>query len=145
MIYNLSSQLDRSRFVRRVEALLQRGGRVEMRDVARRSLSQNSYLHVLIAYFGMETGNDASYVKTEYYKKSANPELFCEIVYDSLAKRQTCKLRSSADLSVEEMTLSIERFRNWASEVAGIYLPDVNETEFVAEIESEIQRNKEYL
>ena len=145
MLYDLSSPLGQSRFQRRVEALLKRGGRVELRDVAKRSLSQNSYLHLLISYFAMEVGCDAEYVKTEYYKKSANKDLFCQVVYDTLARRNTCKLRSSADLSVEEMTTSIERFRNWSSQVAGIYLPDASEQEFLSEIQSEIDRHRDYL
>lgn len=93
----------------------------------------------------MEVGCDAEYVKIEYYKKSANKDLFCQVVYDTLAQRNTCKLRSSADLSVEEMTTSIERFRNWSSQVAGIYLPDASEQEFLSEIQSEIDRHRDYL
>jgi hypothetical protein len=54
-------------------------------------------------------------------------------------------LRSSADLSKEEMTLSIDRFRDWSSQTAGIYLPAANEQEFLASIEYELSRNKQWL
>jgi len=43
------------------------------------------------------------------------------------------------------MTLSIQRFRDWSSSVAGIYLPDTNETKFLNEIMIEESKNKQYL
>ena len=93
----------------------------------------------------MEVGCDAEYVKTEYYKKSANKDLFCQVVYDTLARRNTCKLRSSADLSVEEMTTSIERFRNWSSQEAGIYLPSADEKNYLEQMEIELGRYRDLI
>lgn len=52
-------------------------------------------------------------------------------------------LRSSADLSKEEMTLSIDRLRDWSSQTAGVYLPMANEQEFLASIEYEMSRYKQ--
>lgn len=54
-------------------------------------------------------------------------------------------LRSSADLTKEEMTLSIDRFRNWSSSVAGIYLPSPEDGEMMIYMMQEVERNKEFL
>jgi hypothetical protein len=43
------------------------------------------------------------------------------------------------------MTTAIERFRNWSSQEAGVYLPSPDEREFLREIEMEIYRNNEFL
>ena len=56
----------------------------------------------------------------------------------------TC-LRSSADLSTAEMTLSIDRFRDWSSAVAGIYLPAAGEKEMLIYAQQEVERNKEFI
>ena len=54
-------------------------------------------------------------------------------------------LRSSAELTTGEMTLSIDRFRNWSVSVADIYLPAVNEHQMLVYAQQEIERNKEYI
>ena len=110
----------------------------------RRSLPQNRYLHVLLAYFGTQTGNTLEWVKQQYYKKLVNPDLFIREKEDKyLGKIKV--LRSSADLDTSEFSLSIERFRNWASQEAGIYLPSADEYIIIQQMEIEIERNKEFL
>ena len=54
-------------------------------------------------------------------------------------------LRSSSELSQDEMNLSIERFRNWSAKEAGIYLPEPNEQDLLVECEIEIERNKNFI
>ena len=100
-------------------------------------------MHVLLAYFGTQTGNTLEWVKQQYYKKLVNPDLFIREKEDKyLGKIKV--LRSSADLDTSEFSLSIERFRNWASQ-AGIYLPSADEYIIIQQMEIEIERNKEYL
>lgn len=109
-----------------------------------RSLNQNSYLHVLISYFACQTGNTAEWVKREYYKKLVNPSMFIHERDDPFIGKVKY-LRSSADLTTEEMSLSIDRFRSWASESAGIYLPSPDEGRLISLMEIEIERNKEFI
>ena len=109
-----------------------------------RTLLQNAYLHVLISYFACQTGNTAEWVKREYYKKLVNPSLFIREREDPFMGKVKY-LRSSADLTTEEMSLSIDRFRSWASESAGIYLPSPDEGRLISLMEMEIERNKEFI
>lgn len=109
-----------------------------------RSLSQNSYLHVLLSYFACQIGETMEYVKREYFKKLVNPATFIREREDKFLGRIKF-LRSSADLDKDEMTLCIDRFRNWSSAKAGIYLASPDEGRMISLMEIEIERNKEYL
>lgn len=109
-----------------------------------RSLNQNSYLHVLISYFACQYGETAEWVKREYYKKLVNPDTFIREREDKFLGRIKY-LRSSAELTTEEMALSIDRFRDWASQSSGIYLPSPDEDRLISLMEMEIERNKQYL
>ena len=123
MKYDLSKNIDRQRFKRRCNQLFEKKSLVELTDKTGRTLSQNNYLHLIIAYLASEIGVPVDYAKREYYKKAANGELFIRTMSDPVTNAQALTLRSSADLSREEMRTSIDRFRNWASQEAGIYLP----------------------
>lgn len=144
MLYNLTNPLDRDRFKRRCNALFTKQGIVELTEKTQRSSQQNKYLHLLLGYLAMETGNELDYVKEIFYKRAANKELFVRENDDQILGKVEY-LRSSADLSKEEMTLSIDRFRNWSSQTAGIYLPTANEQEFLASIEYEMSRYKQWI
>jgi len=145
MIYNTSNPLDKANFFARSRKLAESGKVIELTEKKpRRSLPQNKYLHVILAYFGAQTGNTLEWVKHQYYKKLVNPDLFIREKEDKYLGRIKV-LRSSADLDTSEFSLSIERFRNWASQEVGIYLPSADEYIIIQQMEIEIERNKEYL
>jgi hypothetical protein len=101
-------------------------------------------LHLILGYFAVETGNTLDWVKQQYFKKLVNGEIFIREQDDKyLGKIKV--LRSSADLDSAEMTTAIDRFRNWSSAEAGVYLPSANEDEMLALMEVEIARYKQYL
>ena len=145
MVYDTSNPLDKANFLLRAKKLAESGKIVELTEKKpRRSLPQNKYLHVLLAYFGTQTGNTLEWVKQQYYKKLVNPDLFIREKEDKyLGKIKV--LRSSADLDTSEFILSVEKFRNWASQEAGIYLPSADEYIIIQQMEIEIEKNKEYL
>ena len=144
MLYDLRNPLDRERFKRRCNALFEKRGIVDLSEKTQRSSQQNKYLHLLIGYLAIETGNSIDYVKEIFYKRTANKELYVREKEDGILGKVEY-LRSSADLSKEEMTLSIDRFRDWSSQTAGIYLPTANEQEFLASIEYEMSRYKQWI
>ena len=145
MIYDLSNPYDREKFKRRVNALYQRQNVVELNEhKPRRTTPQNSYLHLLLGMFAMETGNTLEFVKQEYFKRLVNPDLFVERRYDKYLGEIEV-LRSSRDLNTGDMTTAIERFCNWAAAEADIYLPAPNEQEFLDSIEREMQCKRTWL
>lgn len=144
MIYDLTDDFDKKRFKSRCNALYKRGGMVELTEKKmRRTIPQNSYLHLILGWFAIETGNTLDFVKQQYFKRLNNPDLFVvEINDEYMGKVQV--LRSSRDLDSAEMTTAIERFRNWSSK-AGVYLPSPDERDFLQKVEKEMYRNKEFL
>ena len=144
MLYDLGNKLDRLRFETRGAFLIEKKAIVELTEKTSRSSSQNRYLHLLLGFLAIETGNTLEYVKENFYKKAANPALFLMAKDDPIIGH-TIWTRSSAELSKEEMTLSIERLRNWSSQEAGIYLPSADEQSILQMIEVEMSRQQRYL
>ena len=110
----------------------------------KRTTQQNKYLHTLLGFFACETGNTLEYVKQNYYKKLVNPAIFTRRINDKFLGEVEV-LRSSTDLDTAEMTMSIERFRNWASAECGVYLPSPDEERLLQLMEIEIDRNKTFI
>ena len=144
MLYDLKNPLDRERFKRRCNALFKKQGIVELSERVKRSNQSNRYLHLLLGYLAMETGNSLDYAKEIFYKRAANAEIFVREKEDDLIGK-TEYLRSSAELTQEEFSLSVDRLRDWSSQVAGIYLPSPNEEQFLESIEYEMSRQQRWM
>lgn len=145
MRYNGSNPLHAMQARQRLEKLIREGKIFDLTEKKpKRTLSQNSYLHLILAYFACQTGNTLEWVKREYYKKLVNPATFIRERDDPYLGRVKY-LRSSADLETDEMTLTIDRFRNWSASEAGVYLPAPDDLRLMELAEIEIERNKEYI
>lgn len=145
MLFNLKSEYDVPKFKAYVNRLYQERAVVEVKKKhPGRTLSQNSYLHLLLGYFATEYGCSRDEAKIDFYKRTANRELF-ERKQTNKQGREITYLRSSADLSTAEMTLSIERFRNWSASEAGIYLPAANEHQMLLYAQQAAERSREFL
>lgn len=145
MLFNLRNAYEHERFKAYVNKLYQERAIVEVKKKhPGRTLRQNSYLHLLLGYFGCEYGCSLEEAKVDFYKRTCNRDLFERRTVNKRGKEITY-LRSSADLSTAEMTLSIERFRDWSASVAGIYLPAAGETEMLIHAQREVERNKEFI
>ena len=134
MIYDLSKQIDRSRAEKRFVQLMGEAVKIELKKKVKRSLNQNSYLHVIIGFFALETGYTSVEAKQIY--KECTPQVY------EYKKDDKKFIRSSADISTSEMSITINRFRDYSSSEAGVYLPSADEKEFLKECEREIEKNK---
>ena len=145
MIYDLSRELDRLQFKEYCALLYRKGARVELSEKrGRRTLSQNNYLHLILSYFALRYGERMECVKQEFFKRHVNPDIFLQEKEGQGVGRYYA-LRSSADLSTKEMTTAIDRFRDWASMEAGIYLPSPDEEGVLGELEREVEANKRFI
>ena len=137
MIFNLSNHYEIPKFKKYVNRLFKERAIVEVKKkLPNRTLAQNSYLHLLLGYFDE--------AKVDFYKRICNRDLFERKTINKAGKEVTY-LRSSAELTTGEMTLSIDRFRNWSTAQAGIYLPAANEHQMLIYAQQEIERNKEFI
>lgn len=144
-IYDTANALDRARVEKRFATLLQSGKVIEVTELKpKRTDPQNRYLHLILCEFAMQIGHSVEFVKKEYFKRLCNYDLFVQKVIDKFAGEVEI-LRSSKDLNSAEMTEAIERFRTWASNEGGIYLPAPHEEEFLKAIEQEINKYRQWL
>ena len=143
MQYDLKSDYQLKAFQSKVEKLLEKGAVVELTEKTFRSRNQNSYLHLLIGVVAMETGNTLADVKEYYFKEICNSDLFHRQHFDKLGN---CidTIRSSADLTKEEMSIAIDRFKRWGAE-NGIYMPNPGDESLLREIAVEMGRMSKYL
>ena len=66
MIYDTSKELEVNKLLSRLDALLSKKCVIELTEKKKtRTLSQNSYLHVCITLFAIETGNNIDDMKHE--------------------------------------------------------------------------------
>lgn len=143
MQYDLSRPLDRERYEARCRSLVKKGAVVEMTEHVFKTPNQNRYLHLLIGVVALDTGNTIEDAKVAYYKKMVNPDLFLRIRQDKLGNSIE-SVRSITELTKEEVSISIDRFKRWGYE-NGIYMPNPEDTALLQDIELEIGRNRAYL
>lgn len=146
MLFDLSNELQAENFKTRCNALFKKRCIVDLTEKKpQRTMKQNSYLHAALGFFGLQTGYTMEEVKNWYFKAECNPELFIRTKKDTLTGKERRILRSTTDLTTEEMTIAIERFRNWAAKQAGIYIASPEEHLLVMQMEIEAQKGKMYL
>ena len=143
MVYDLSSDFQRKTFLARVDNLMEKNAVVELTEKAFRSPNQNRYLHLLIGVVAIETGNTLEDAKKWYFKETCNPDLFHVQHRDKMGN---CidHIRSTAELTKEEMSTAIDRFKRWGAE-NGIYMPNPDDASLLKAIEIEMGRMKSYL
>lgn len=138
MKYNLANPVEVIAARSRVTYLVHKKQVVNIVAVnPKRTLNQNSYLHLLLGAYGLELGYTLEEAKT-VYKRDINPEIY---VY---AKNGSKFLRSSADLDVAAMTRSIDHLREFAKE-QGIDLPAAENVEELRSIENAMEKSNYYL
>lgn len=144
MLYDLSKPLDLSRLQAKIAADVKVGRIVLYERKTLRTKRQNNYLHFLLGAVAVETGNTMAYVKQEYFKAVANPSIFAVEKKDALIGETRVVMRSSRELTTEEMNAAIDRFKRWAAE-NGIYLPEPEDEARLREIALEMDRCSRFL
>lgn len=146
MILNLAKKSDEDRAIARLEWLIKHEKKIEIKEIRKkRSLAQNGYLQLLFQWFALEYGETKDYVKNEMFKRVINPDLFKSEYTNPVSGVKRVHWRSSADLDTKEMSTAIDRFRDYASKEAGIFLPEPTNQDYLDHIQNEINRNKQWL
>lgn len=144
MIYNSEKPIDIQNAIAKLKYFIEKKYSFELkRKLPKRSISQNSYLHLLFSWFALQTGYTAEEVKQEIFKKIVNTNTFYEGEFGEIIKIE--RWRSTASLNTQEMTLCIDRFRDYSAKEAGIYLPEPRELAIIQEMEIQIANNQQYL
>ena len=141
MKFNTANQVEKKEAFSYFTRLANKKQIIEIKKVSpKRTLSQNSYLHLIIGAFGAHFGYTMEEAKQIY--KEINMTVY---LYRKENRGITREFwRSSADLTKEEMMQTIDRFRQ-KSEEAGYPLPDAEDTEWQRQLENEVERHMTYL
>lgn len=146
MIFNSKIEFQKNKAISLFNLYLEKNKTFELREIKpKRSISQNSYLHLILSWYALEYGETFEFIKQEVFKKQINKDIFeFEFVNKKTGKIRVA-YKSTSILDSKEMTIAIERFRYYASKEAGIYLPEPKDLAILQEIEIEIKNNKQYL
>jgi len=144
MIFNATIEDDVKKAKVRFDYLIEKGKSFELIEKKpKRTISQNNYLHLILSWFAVETGYTKDEVKLEIFKKHVNTDLF----YDGEAnvKNQVIVIerwRSTRSLDTKELTIAIDRFRNFSAKEVGIYLPEPLDLALLQQMESELKEHQ---
>ncbi len=145
-IYNGSKPIDKQRAIQKLQFLIANGKVFELTEKKRtRTISQNSYLHLIISVYALEMGETLKYTKEETFKKEINKDIFFveRVNYKTGEVRDSW--RSTANLNTKEMTICIDRFRNHAAKDLGLYLPEPKDLSIIDDMKIEVENKKEWL
>ncbi len=143
MIYSLDREHEKQQAITRFHHLVSKGKKIELKvKNPKRSINQNSYLHLLLNAFGVEFGYSLQEVKQYIFKELVNPEIFNNGDKGDLVIIQ--EWRSTADLDSKELTIAIERFLNYSAQ-NGYRLPEPTDLVWIEELEKSIINNKQFL
>ncbi|WP_018676251.1 recombination protein NinB [Riemerella columbina] len=142
MIFDTSIEEYRQQAINRVKFLLDKKARIEIVEKSRkRSISQNNYLHLILGWYALEYGETLEYIKQEVFKKEVNRDLFQTEYVNKKTGEFREAWKSTANLTKTEMTTAIERFRNYAVQGLGLYLPEPSDLTHLDEIKNELEKH----
>ena len=145
MIFNLDNEYERKSFKEYVNAQYNKGGIVEViRKNGKRSLAQNAYLHLILGLYASEFGYTLEEVKYDIFKRKINADIFKKVRRNRRGEEVTY-MRSTTDLDKAEMTLAIDRFRNYSSAEAGLYIPAPDEHQALLYAQQQVEKYKEFI
>jgi len=147
-VYNPQSEHDVKKARVRLEQLIKKGKPFELTDIAKRSLKKNAYLHVLLSYLALELGYKMSYVKLQIWKMTWCRDMFWIDVTNEKTGEIYKEVRSSADLSEEEMAHAIGILIEKANSECNVQFPDRNSPTFDNDfimMQKEIYQNEKHL
>lgn len=145
MFYNLRNEKEKKDLIERVKKVLAENKDIVEFTVKRqnRTLSQNNYLHLLLSYFASHFGYSQEEVKERFFKMTVNPDLFVQFIEHDIYGKGFV-LRSTTELDTKQMTIAINRFKNYSAD-ADLILPDANNDGFIYHALNEIENYAEYI
>ena len=100
----------------------------------------------MLSKFALEYGYTLDEVKTHFYKVTVNPDIYIRERVDKFSGEIYKYVRSSAELTSDEMSKSIEAFREFWLEEGGYRFPPSDEYIALLHIQHDVENaSKEYL
>lgn len=145
MIYNTQIEIDKKKAIAKFKMLIENNKTFELKEKhPKRSISQNNYLHLILSWFALEYGESLQYTKQVIFKKDVNQDIFQYEFINRITGEIRIDYRSTSDLDTKEMTIAIDRFRDYAAK-GGIYLPEPKDLSILEYIEIQVNNNKHFI
>jgi len=113
MRLDLSKNIDRTRAAAYMNKLIEKGAKIELKQFKpKRSLSQNSYLHLALSIIANESGYSLAETKTLMKRQYG-------LMYEKNGQKF---LKSTSQLDTKEMTDFIDFLRSFSLEQLGAYI-----------------------
>ena len=132
MLFDLGNEYQRTQFAGKVKELWRTSSLIDLSvRHPNRTIKQNRYLHLIIGWWALNYGCSMEYAKRKFFKLECNKDTFLTIKTNK-AGEQYYDLISTKDLTTEQMTICIERFRKMAVTFRhpkkGIFSPTLRES-----------------
>ena len=137
MKLDLSNEYDKAKAQTRLKVLTDKGAKIELKEIRnKRSLKQNSYLHVCVSLFAIELGYNLDESKTLLKR---------ECPFMRYEKNGQTFLKRTREMDSKELTEFIDWIRNYAG-INGVDIPSPEIYQLHRfQIDKEIEMNKRYL
>lgn len=145
MKFNLSRAFEQTSANAYFTKLKDKKSFVEIKEIVNGTGEQNRYFHLIVSWFAFAYGETFEYVKQKMVKQDLCPDIFKEEIPSKKTGEIVINYRSWSELNKDERRIVIDKFRAYSSKEAGIYLPSPDEQGMLNEIESEIEKNKQWL
>ena len=142
MLYDPRKEIDKAQAIQNFNKLIDgsKPFRIEVKQF-KRTLNQNDFWHLCIDYAATQMQVTKRYMSDEIFKRYYNKDIF-EVVKTMRSGKQYKDLKSSKELTVEEMAIALTRVINGLREDAEIVLPDPDQRKYQMECEIEVEKNK---
>lgn len=146
MLYNPEKPIDVQRAIEKFKYFVKHNKVFELSEKkVPKTYPQLKYAHLIMSWFALEYGEQLEYIKLEYFKKIVNPAIFKYDFVNHKTGEIRVEYKSLANITKDELTLAINRFRDYSSKEAGIYLPEPKDLAIIREIEIQIKNNEQFL
>ena len=137
MLFDSSNIIEANQARTTVNYYIEKGFIFELnKKQKKRTINQNSYLHVLFQYYGALVGSTLNEAKTDI--KRACP-------FGTYEKKGVKYLVETSKMDTKELTDFIDWFRNYSG-MNGHYLPTADEYKTNnVQVDNKIKQNKEFL
>jgi len=128
MKYDLKKSYDQQKAQEYLSKLSESESKVSLTKIhPKRSLSQNSYLHVLFQLWGNEFGYTIDEAKTTIKAALGYSYIKEDSTHDFTPDQYVRHLHKTSSMDSKELTIFIEKFRDWSAQTCDLYLPSPEE------------------
>ncbi|RLD22925.1 MAG: hypothetical protein DRI71_06650 [Bacteroidetes bacterium] len=138
MLYDLNTPIGISQYQSRSKYLLEKKCKVDLTEKrSKKTINQNNYIHLIMAYFGTQIGFNKREV--EQLVKKLNHDMF------HYEKKGLDLYRSLADLDTSEMSKVIDKFIKYAQDEVGVSIPDPTDAPYLDQCQNQIESSQSFV